>query len=173
MTFFDAHRVGPKLWVGSCPVLWADDLRIEERVRPEHLREVSEDLARRGFSLVVLCAEELQEVPLGIPVLKVPLDDSEITRGEYKKALRAASLVTRRRRKGERVLVTCQMGVNRSALVAAMSLMLDGYSASKAVLAVRNNRKPAIGIRPLSNKSFVSALHKLEGMLRPEIAETT
>lgn len=73
------------------------------------------------------------------------------------------------------MLVTCQMGINRSSLVAAMSLMqhevFDGrvtrLSAQQAVWQIRSTRKPAIGLKPLSNKTFVSALHRLEEMLRP------
>lgn len=153
---YDAHRVGKKLWVGSCPILWGVEGSPAEVVK------------KNGFSLVVLCAEELQEVPLGdVAVMKVPLDDHEITRGEYRLALRAASLISKKREQGQRVLVTCQMGVNRSSLVAAMSLMLrDQLPAQVAISQIQERRKPAIGMKPLSNKSFVGALHKLEGLLR-------
>ena len=152
----DAHRVGSKLWVGSCPILWGIEAPLT----------IPEILKARGFDLVVLCAEELQELPLGVPMLKVPLDDHEITIGEYRRALRAASLITKRRKQNERILVTCQMGVNRSSLVAAMSLMLhERLTAKQAIEQIQERRKPAIRMQPLVNKSFVGALHKLDGLI--------
>lgn len=48
------------------------------------------------------------------------------------------------------VLVHCQAGLNRSSLVAARALMLDGMSADDAVRIVREKRSPAC----LCNRAF-------------------
>jgi hypothetical protein len=55
---------------------------------------------------------------------------------------------------GERVLIRCQAGVNRSGLVTALVLMLDGYSAREAIELIRERRAPAV----LSNRHFVQWL---------------
>ena len=158
---FDAHRVGPKLWVGSCPIFWVD------------LRNTSTEVdipTLQMFDLVVLCAQELQEISLGRPTMQVPLMDAKITQEDYRRALRAAKQVSRLRQRGKRILLTCQMGINRSSLVAAMSLMLlDGFPAEAAVLQIQRLRKPAfIRMKPLKNASFVQALHVLEESLNKE-----
>lgn len=54
-------------------------------------------------------------------------------------------------------LVHCQAGLNRSGLVSARALMLEGASAGQAVLKLREKRSPAV----LCNKSFVQWLYEL------------
>ncbi len=139
---FDATRVGPKLWVG--------------RVPPPYLRRV-------GFDVVALCAEEHQSIPVDIARISVPLRDAELTRPEFARAIYAAKKISDLRRHGQRVLVTCAMGVNRSAFVAALSLMqLDDLSAARAIHRIRRLRGPYTRIMPLSNPSFVEALRRFE-----------
>lgn len=140
----DAHRIAPKLWVGSRP-------------GPE---------VCRVFDVVVLAAMEYQpKLPCAI-VLRAPIDDDQLTLQEAQKVIDAARKVNELRRCGKRVLVTCNMGVNRSALVAALALMLLGASAEEAIAQVRSNRKPPSGMMPLSNEHFVAALRRAEQRLR-------
>lgn len=140
---FDATRVAPKLYVGGFP--------------PAGLRE-------KGFDAVVLCAQEKQDVSPDIYTIRVPYDDNnELSRKDYERAVKAAVAVTKLRKAGKRVLVTCHMGINRSALVAAFSLMLmENMSADVAIQRVRAMRGPVVPIRPLSNPAFVRALHHFE-----------
>lgn len=56
-------------------------------------------------------------------------------------------------------LVHCQAGLNRSALIAARALMLDGRSAAEAIALLRDQRSPAV----LCNPSFERFLLTLEG----------
>jgi len=146
----DASRVGPKLWVGSFP--------------PAELR-------KHGFSAVALCAAERQSIEPDVLTLRVLLDDAEFTDEEIQRvfalAARAARQVNRIRQHGGRVLVTCRAGINRSALVAAVSLMmLDDLRADQAVEQIRNARGPRTmegwGMLPLCNQSFVRALHRYD-----------
>jgi hypothetical protein len=53
------------------------------------------------------------------------------------------------------VLVHCQAGLNRSSLVAARALMLDGRTAGDAIRTVREKRSPAC----LCNRAFEDYLH--------------
>lgn len=55
------------------------------------------------------------------------------------------------------VLVHCQAGLNRSSLVAARSLMLDGKTADEAISLLRTQRSPAC----LCNPSFEEYLRSL------------
>lgn len=60
-------------------------------------------------------------------------------------------------RKDGPTLVHCQAGLNRSSLVAARALMLDGMKATDAISLLREKRSPAC----LCNKSFESYLTAL------------
>jgi protein-tyrosine phosphatase len=114
--------------------------------------------------VVVLCAKELQNLrfPAKVHVIKAPLDDGPPpTATELRMAISAARTVHHFRKKGKRVLVTCAQGVNRSSFVAALALMLDGRPPNMAIHAIRENRKPPIGMTPLSNRHFVAELERL------------
>lgn len=140
----DAHRIASKLWVGSRP-------------GPE---------ACQVFDAVVLCAVEYQPKLPCHTVLRAPIDDDKLSLAEAKTVVGAARRVNELRKKGRRVLVTCNMGVNRSSLVAALALVLSGVSADDAVARLREKRKPPSGMTPLSNKHFVRALQRAELKLK-------
>ncbi len=134
--------VAPLLWIGSKPTAEAC----------------------KHFDTVVLCAQELQHIKLpGCHVVHAPLDDSgpPPTKREVRTALSAGRTVHRRLKQGKNVLVTCQMGVNRSSLVAAIALLLDGMPADKAIRLIRRKRHPRIDMVPLSNPHFVQLIKRL------------
>jgi len=138
----DAHRIASKLWMGSYP---KDPQVCDGR-----------------FGLIVLAASEHPELPFrcqGQEVLRVPLWDAKPMDDEVALARRAAQVVDKARRRGERVLVTCAQGVNRSGLIVALALVLEGMSADGAVALVRSQRKhPAF--KPLFNAHFVSEIER-------------
>lgn len=136
----DATRVASKLYVGSFP---------------------PSSLAKRGIDAVVLCAEERQSVWPDIYTLRIPLDDGPLSFEDYKKAVKVAADVTRLRQAGKRVLVTCQMGVNRSALIAGLSMMqLERMPPARVLAQIRRLRGASTQPRiPLSNPDFERALY--------------
>jgi hypothetical protein len=67
-----------------------------------------------------------------------------------------ADLVRDLRAAGKRVLVHCAAGINRSGLLAAASLIREGYDADEAIDTVRRARTGA-----LNNPEFVEALRAL------------
>lgn len=68
-----------------------------------------------------------------------------------------ARLVNECRAKGP-TLVHCQAGLNRSGLIAATALMLDGMTADEAIATLRSSRSPAV----LCNKTFENWLRRLD-----------
>lgn len=66
-----------------------------------------------------------------------------------------AHWINERRKEGV-VLVHCQAGLNRSSLVAARALMLEGKTANEAITLLRDKRSPAC----LCNKSFENWLRE-------------
>lgn len=139
----DAHRVLPGLYQGSRPAPGGS-------------------LRRAGFSGLVLAAEEYQpptESFPGIVVAHCPLDDhlKPLTSQEWEKICAAADFASSFASAGNRVLVTCWQGINRSGIItaAAVILMLR-CSGATAVKLVRNKRPNA-----LSNRSFAAQLASL------------
>ena len=64
-------------------------------------------------------------------------------------------------KRGNKVLIFCHMGMNRSGLMTALTLMNLGYTAKQALAAIRKRHGCT-----LSNKSFVQALPYAERMIR-------
>ena len=61
-------------------------------------------------------------------------------------------------KKGKRVLVRCQAGINRSGLVMALMLIREGYSAEDAIKLMRGQRGQAV----LANKHFENWLKQVD-----------
>lgn len=97
------------------------------------------------FDVVVLAAQEYQrEYEPGSTVsevVRVPLDDARPTVSERLRIHAAARDVARRVRAGQRVLVTCMAGRNRSGVIAGLALAelgLPGAVAARRIQRIRN-----------------------------------
>jgi protein-tyrosine phosphatase len=107
-------------------------------------------LAKDGFTSVVLCAQEFQpsaEDYPGLDILHAPFNDNgdEPKPEELNVALGASRQVAKWVRDGGKVLVTCWQGYNRSGLVTALALMrLTGMSGQSAVFKVQEKRPGAL-----------------------------
>ena len=143
----DAHRIAPGLYQGSKP--------------PE-----GPVLHYLGFSAVALCAFEHQPRPERferVELLYAPLDDDRRppTREEWDTARAASRGVARRLLEGRRVLVTCSMGLNRSGLVVALTLLRlapPGRFGPEDAIRLVQTRRPGA----LRNPYFVDAILAVE-----------
>jgi hypothetical protein len=141
----DAHRIHGRLFVGSAP---------------------PKNVYRLGFETVVLAAEEWQprstsfEGPLR--VIHCPLPDGRLTKSEREAAWEASRLVAKAIKRGDHVLVTCAMGRNRSAFIAALALhRITGRPGAWCANVVRERRRDRDGIPALQNSHFVELLMRL------------
>lgn len=145
----DADRISPKLWVGAYPLT----------------RNVT-----RLFDVIVLCARELQDPPpmgLDQTLMRIRLDDERylVPPEKIGNALDVAREIAHEIAAGRRVLVSCAEGVNRSAFVACVVLMLQGATAHEAISLVRRCRKPHSGKMPLCNTYFQRTLMNMAPLL--------
>jgi len=119
--------------------------------------------------VIVLTAVEHQppanQFP-GAEVIHAPIDDAPnrpMREDEIVTATKAAGRVARRLRAGRRVLVTCAMGLNRSALVAALAMHeIYGMSADEIIARIRRAR----GSWALSNPNFERLLRAVVDVRR-------
>ncbi len=124
----------------------------------------------RWVSVIVLCAKELQPSSVqypGVLVIHAPLDDDprrELTEIEAATAIRTAKTVARYLATGNRVLVTCAMGLNRSALVAGLAMLIAYDMPADAVIErIRAQRDPQAFGNPMFRRflrGVDSAKHK-------------
>lgn len=146
----DSHCILPEQ--GSHGSLWQGS-------RPPQ----GDTLASLGYDLVVLCAVDYQPPArrfTGVDVWHIPFEDDSNTpmpRPVLKSVFAAADKVVERIRQGDKVLVTCWAGINRSGLVSAISLhKLLGMSGSDAAHLIKFKRPGA-----LTNVLFIRMLGQL------------
>jgi len=77
----------------------------------------------------------VQEFRYGVP-------DASIADIDLDRLRQAVEFGYDRWKQGDRVLIRCQAGLNRSGLVLALILMKDGLSAQDAIALIRENRGP-------------------------------
>ena len=114
-----------------------------------------------GVDAIVLAAMEYQppaHLFPGTEVIHAPLDDApgrHMREDEVEIATKTADRVARLIRSGRRVLSTCQMGINRSSLIAALAMHdVYGMNADEIVAKLRRAR----GAWALSNPNFEKLL---------------
>lgn len=133
----DATRIVHNLWQGSFPAAGGE-------------------LAGEGFKVAVFCAQEFQPRRADYPgldlLLRCGFDDADRppTLDEVDKIERAAKDAVRLAISGNKVLISCAAGRNRSGVVMARALTLIGFPARQAIVRVQTLRKDA-----LTNQHFV------------------
>lgn len=102
------------------------------------------------FDLLVTLYGDAQPAPWGVRELRFGFPDGPLSSFAIEHALDLAHQAHRAWRRGQRVLIRCQAGVNRSGLVSALVLMFDGYTAADAIELLRCQRGQVV----LSNAHF-------------------
>lgn len=158
----NADEVAKNLWVGGLPT--------------------DSDSVDQNFDAIVLAAEEFQDAfPVhkypGTQLIPAPLsDEPHSPTGPSNKqkatALDAALKVHKLNKDGKKVLVSCAAGVNRSSLIAGLSMVIDGMNAQHAINRIRKYRKPPTGSVPLFNKHFRQYLKEFDQELSKQGSPT-
>lgn len=151
--YVDFDQIHPYLFQGAYPKL-------------------SKELLQQ-FDVIVYCAMEKQPrpadlkcIPPGKHVLGIPLDDNPyqpISREQAAMLIKLARQLATKVRAGRRTLITCALGMNRSGLVTALTLMMATQcSGRNAIAAVRQRRRPTSdGQRALFNPVFARFIETL------------
>lgn len=102
------------------------------------------------FDLVVTLYADATPVPWGVQEIRFGFYDAALDESQVGRIIDIARAAHSAWRSGDSVLVRCQAGVNRSGLVTALVLMLEGYSALDAIATIRARR----GRQVLCNEHF-------------------
>jgi len=92
----------------------------------------------------------------GVEELRYGFGDGNMYDVDINRVLRIAKWALDRWSEGERVLIRCQAGLNRSGLITALTLMMAGYEADEAIDMIRERRSQ----HALFNNHFVSWLRE-------------
>jgi hypothetical protein len=90
----------------------------------------------------------------GVEEIRYGIPDSDINDANIKKLLDIAYWGYRRWLSGEKVLIRCQAGLNRSGLITSLILIMDGLFPMSAVNLIREKRTPFA----LFNQNYVTWL---------------
>ena len=154
------NEILPGLFMGGT----ADDGTIDF---PTELQGLNDE---NPFDAVVTLYSWAQPMGWGVEELRYGFADAEVEHFDVNKLLATARWAHSRWVDGDRVLIRCQAGLNRSGLVTALTLMLIGYQAVEAIALIRANRAEVA----LFNNAFVdwlvSVAPQLLGSLSSESA---
>ena len=150
-------------WDEVLPGLWQGGTPDEEWL---HRRDTVGHGARdaRPFDAVVTLFSLARPFGPGVEELRFGFADAHPAHTDMDAVVRAARWAHERWRAGQRVLIRCQAGWNRSGLVTALVLMLDGWAAADAIERIRATRSPWA----LCNDDFAAWL--LASPVRPAAA---
>jgi hypothetical protein len=102
------------------------------------------------FDVVVTLYADAQPAPWGVREHRYGFADGSLGQRDAAVVMDLARMAHEAWKGGAQVLVRCQAGVNRSGLVAALVLMLEGYSAVNAIALLRARRGSVV----LCNEEF-------------------
>ncbi len=124
--------------------------KIAENLYQGAIPPKGEILSKKGFQVLVLCAEENQDTEsyVDIQVICSPGDDTDDLDRFARDLVHwkiSAARVANAVRKGKKVLVTCMAGLNRSGMVTALALHeLTGWSGERIVKHIKSRRSYAL-----------------------------
>jgi hypothetical protein len=123
-----------------------------------HMGSMQATVDPERYDLIVSAAEEWQP-PRGRGVERMHVKLSDLPwdfhshPDELQRLVDTAGVIAEHVAAGNQVLVFCNMGMNRSGLMTALTLMHLGYSPQKAIRSIRKRHRCT-----LSNESFVEAI---------------
>ena len=120
----------PGLFMGGTP----DDQTVDF---PQELSDVSDP---KTFDAVVTLYSWAQPMGWGVEEMRYGFADASVENLEIQRILRIAKWAFDRWNSGEQVLIRCQVGLNRSGLVTALTMMFAGYEPHEAIQQIRRQR---------------------------------
>lgn len=146
------------LWTEVLPGLWqggTDDFDTVADSRSPYVTNAA--ITPAHFDAVVTLYAWARPVDWEVEELRWGFYDSQEL-PEWEKLAAAVNWAYTRWQNGERVLIRCQAGLNRSGLITALVLIRHGWSADSAIQLLRDTRSPWV----LCNRDFERAIRELD-----------
>lgn len=146
---FPLHsEILPNLWLGG-----TDD---HDTIADSQNEFDERSITKKDFDLVVTLYAWAQPVDWFVREIRYGFFDAGVEefRDSFTVMLNLAADAHRAWKQGDRVLIRCQAGINRSSLIMALVLMKDGCSAEGAIALMRAKRSEYV----LMNQAFEKLL---------------
>lgn len=149
------------LWSEVLPGLWqggTDDFDTIYEATPYTPTEGGEfAITKKDFDVVVTAYAWAKPVDWGVKEVRFGFYDADMSDINMGAVYRIVNDIHADWKRGDKVLVRCQAGWNRSGLITALILMKEGYTADEAISLIREKRSP----HALCNKKFEKFLREL------------
>lgn len=142
-------EIVPRLWQGGTP----------HGEMIDNSTDFASAVLTHGFTAVVTLDARSNPVSWAVSELRFGFEDGPVNRAELPRILEISDWAYEKWQKGEKVLIRCAAGANRSGLIMAIVLMKHGMDPKKAVETIRSKRSFA-----LSNSAFVKLIGELGGV---------
>ncbi len=154
---------GDNLWSELLPNLWqggTDDYDVigDPTYAVLFSREDQAFITPENFDTVITLYQYANPVGWFVKEYRYCVYDWNIEHLNLKELYKTVKYAHAEWKDGNRVLIRCQAGLNRSSLVMALVLIRDGYTAVDAIDLIRKRRNPQC----LFNKEFESFLLNLD-----------
>ena len=136
-TWEDAHLANEELWSEILPGLWQGGTHDNDVVYDKY-RMVG--ITADDFDFVTTLYAHANPVDWFAQEIRYGIYDSDISHFDMDELVGVVEITHRAWKRGKRTLIRCQAGWNRSGLVMAMVLMLEGYTAKDAIELIRERR---------------------------------
>ena len=113
---------------------------------------------QNAFDSVVTCYSWAQPMGWYVHENRFGFADGSIDPKTLSKVIELAKWIHSEWKTGKKCLVRCQAGYNRSGLIIAICLLVEGYSPQQAIDLIRAKRSP----NALFNQAFVQTLRQIQ-----------
>ena len=138
------------LWSEILPGLWTGGTDDFDTIDYTADTKASREITKDEFDTVVTLYAWARPTDWLVDELRFGFYDSDIDHIDWDKLMNVVNYAHSAWKSGNRVLIRCQAGLNRSGLTTALVLMKDGYSAKDAIELMREKRTDYI----LCNRDF-------------------
>lgn len=150
--------VADHTWDEILPGLWQGGTHEEDDIRSFRYKTDEARVTLDDFDFVATMYSWAKPVDWFVREYRYGIYDSTIEQIDLDKLWDLVDLTHAEWKAGNRVLVRCQAGWNRSGLVMALILLKEGYTAREAINLIQSKRSG----RPLCNPRFVKWLLSLD-----------
>lgn len=145
------------VWSEILPGLWQGGTSLDDDIRGRYALNIS-GITKEMFDFVVTLYGWAKPVDWLVREYRYAVYDSDIGHMDMERIAEMVDLAHTAWKRGEKVLIRCQAGWNRSGLLMALVLMKEGLSAQEAIDLIRHRRSP----HALCNKNFEKFLLGLD-----------
>jgi hypothetical protein len=148
------YNAGERIWDEILPNLWMGGTHEEDDFRSPLYNHADARVTSKHFDFVASLYAWSKPADWFVREYRYGVYDSKVEHLDLDQLLDLVDMVHSEWKAGNRVLVRCQAGWNRSGLVMALVLQKEGYSAREAIALIKNKRDG----HPLCNAEFVKWL---------------